>query len=485
MPAISDSEKSQAKEEETVAQEQYEAQKQAERDQMLAEMADEGGQDKQSSHSGGDDDDGNKLDDAQNLKDKFDQGKDLKDKLSGAKGAGEVGGAGAEGTGATAATGSGGAAAGSVTAGTGGATAATGMGAAGTASATATTGTVVTAGATETVATGGAGAPIAAAAIAAKLATTKKGKKVVIIGCLGCLGCFPSLLFMPLLLIMSVVGGLASVFNGEAANAGNSESTLVVVQKSVEPTAVAKDAVGATVTYKIIVTNNSDKDTVVRIKDEFTSSPNAGFATEITGYDKELDVSVLAGQTETKLYTVIIPHTDFDPGWVLFNKVNTSTDINGKEENSSAGATVVIGNPPTGPPAFSPLRNPDSTGGYVFGQTVVNSSGVTSTHEGLDIHDNSDTTVLSPFAQPAIVSLNSFNSGYGNYVILQSGDWSVYLTHLESQSSLAVGSVVGSNTVVGTMGCSGYCFGAHVHYEVHDNGVAVDPALYNAYTGHP
>ena len=48
------------------------------------------------------------------------------------------------------------------------------------------------------------------------------------------------------------------------------------------------------------------------------------------------------------------------------------------------------------------------------------------------------------------------------------------------QSSYAVsqGASVGQGQVIGYVGCTGHCFGPHLHFEVRINGTPVDPLGY-------
>ncbi|MFL6034534.1 MAG: M23 family metallopeptidase, partial [Gaiellaceae bacterium] len=40
------------------------------------------------------------------------------------------------------------------------------------------------------------------------------------------------------------------------------------------------------------------------------------------------------------------------------------------------------------------------------------------------------------------------------------------------------GAFVSQGQVIGYVGCAGYCFGAHLHFEVRVNGSPVDPLAY-------
>ena len=67
--------------------------------------------------------------------------------------------------------------------------------------------------------------------------------------------------------------------------------------------------------------------------------------------------------------------------------------------------------------------------------------------------------------------------GYGNYTCVDhGGGLSTCYAH---QSSFAITSgSVSQGDVIGYVGCTGHCFGDHLHFEVRVNGAAVDPMGY-------
>jgi septal ring factor EnvC (AmiA/AmiB activator) len=68
--------------------------------------------------------------------------------------------------------------------------------------------------------------------------------------------------------------------------------------------------------------------------------------------------------------------------------------------------------------------------------------------------------------------------GYGNLVFIDHGRG--ISTGYAHQSSIAVsnGQTVTQGQVIGYVGCTGHCFGPHLHFEVRVNGTPVDPLGY-------
>lgn len=97
-------------------------------------------------------------------------------------------------------------------------------------------------------------------------------------------------------------------------------------------------------------------------------------------------------------------------------------------------------------------------------------------HEGIDIAVGTGTPIHA--AAPGVVTYAGEMSGYGNLVIVQhAGILSTAYAH-QSQIASAVGQTVGQGQVIGYVGCTGHCFGPHLHFETRENGSAVDPMNY-------
>lgn len=134
----------------------------------------------------------------------------------------------------------------------------------------------------------------------------------------------------------------------------------------------------------------------------------------------------------------------------------------------SAGST------PSPPPSSSGLIWPVN-GPVVspFGYRCLN--GLCRMHEGIDIGVGSGTPIHAAASGNVIYA--GWLGGYGNLIVIDHGGG--LATAYAHQSSFAVtGGSVSQGQVIGYVGCTGHCFGPHLHFEVRVNGNAVDPMGY-------
>jgi murein DD-endopeptidase MepM/ murein hydrolase activator NlpD len=97
-------------------------------------------------------------------------------------------------------------------------------------------------------------------------------------------------------------------------------------------------------------------------------------------------------------------------------------------------------------------------------------------HEGIDISAGTGAPIVAA-ASGTVISVG-YMGGYGNLVVVDhGGGLATAYAHL---SGYAVGSgqAVTQGQVVGYVGCTGHCYGPHLHFEVRVNGAAVDPLGY-------
>jgi murein DD-endopeptidase MepM/ murein hydrolase activator NlpD len=97
-------------------------------------------------------------------------------------------------------------------------------------------------------------------------------------------------------------------------------------------------------------------------------------------------------------------------------------------------------------------------------------------HEGVDIAVPTGTPIRA--AASGTVAIAAPTGGYGNYTCIDhGGGLSTCYGHQES-FAVSAGQTVSQGQVIGYTGCTGHCFGPHVHFEVRINGAAVDPMGY-------
>jgi murein DD-endopeptidase MepM/ murein hydrolase activator NlpD len=96
-------------------------------------------------------------------------------------------------------------------------------------------------------------------------------------------------------------------------------------------------------------------------------------------------------------------------------------------------------------------------------------------HAGIDIAVPAGTPIRA--AKSGSIVLAAPTSGYGNYTCIDhGGGLSTCYAH-QSSYRLTSGSV-SQGEVIGYVGCTGHCYGDHLHFEVRINGSPVDPMGY-------
>ena len=108
-----------------------------------------------------------------------------------------------------------------------------------------------------------------------------------------------------------------------------------------------------------------------------------------------------------------------------------------------------------------------------FGLRVHPIYGTTKSHTGVDIGAESGATIVA--ADGGTVVLAGVNSGYGNCVMIDHGNG--YKTLYGHMSSIAVtnGQTVSQGDTIGYVGSTGVSTGPHLHFEIREGGVCIDP----------
>lgn len=112
-----------------------------------------------------------------------------------------------------------------------------------------------------------------------------------------------------------------------------------------------------------------------------------------------------------------------------------------------------------------------------FGPRTINGS--YEYHPGIDIAVPEGTPIRAALSGTVSLQQSEAESGgYGNYTCLDhGGGLSTCYAH-QSSFAVSLGQSVSQGEVIGYTGCTGYCFGPHLHFEVRINGSVTDPMGY-------
>ena len=146
-------------------------------------------------------------------------------------------------------------------------------------------------------------------------------------------------------------------------------------------------------------------------------------------------------------------------------------------------------NPSTGNATTGVVTSWMGAGGYMWpekaskritspmGSRYTGIPGASTNHKGVDIGGVGYTTeILASKAGTVIVSQNS--RSYGNYVVVSHGSGNTTLYAHMSKRLVSVGQSVKQGQVLGISGSTGISSGPHLHFEITEGGVRVNPLNY-------
>jgi murein DD-endopeptidase MepM/ murein hydrolase activator NlpD len=136
-----------------------------------------------------------------------------------------------------------------------------------------------------------------------------------------------------------------------------------------------------------------------------------------------------------------------------------------------------------GPAAAGPIR--PGSGGMIWPvngpitSPFCESRAWESCHPGIDIGVPSGTPIRAAMSgKVVLMQPESASGGYGNFTCVQhTGSLSTCYAH-QSRFGTSMGASVSQGQVIGYTGCTGRCFGPHLHFETRINGAVVNPLNY-------
>lgn len=111
-----------------------------------------------------------------------------------------------------------------------------------------------------------------------------------------------------------------------------------------------------------------------------------------------------------------------------------------------------------------------------FGSRIHPITKKKSFHYGVDIAAPKNTPILA--ANSGTVITAAYSSVYGNYVIIDHGGGKTTLYAHMTKYVVSKSSEVEIGQTIGYVGSTGWSTGAHLHYEIRENGTAKDPLSY-------
>jgi murein DD-endopeptidase MepM/ murein hydrolase activator NlpD len=121
----------------------------------------------------------------------------------------------------------------------------------------------------------------------------------------------------------------------------------------------------------------------------------------------------------------------------------------------------------------TPVQGAEFSSG--FGRRKTSRYGFTRMHRGVDFRAPIGSPIFA--AGDGVIERATFHRGYGYYVKVRhsSGHSTLYAHMQRPRKPVKVGASVRQGDVIGHVGMTGRTTGPHLHYEIHVNGVQVDP----------
>lgn len=119
-----------------------------------------------------------------------------------------------------------------------------------------------------------------------------------------------------------------------------------------------------------------------------------------------------------------------------------------------------------------------ASGSFIWPASGKLTQGYRFYHKAYDIANRAGGPILASDGGTVTVAGWPDNSGYANRVMIDHGNGFVTLYAHLSLIQVQAGQRVNRGDVVGQMGCTGRCSGTHLHFEIRQGGVLLDPGAY-------
>jgi peptidoglycan DL-endopeptidase CwlO len=230
---------------------------------------------------------------------------------------------------------------------------------------------------------------------------------------------------------------------------------------------------------------NEMKDTVERVRaarDEIAAKEAELERTQAQLEARQSDLAAARQKNRETLGQVRSTHEELE-GDISAISATIQSQLQAEQEAQAAAAAAAAAAEPSAgaTPPVGPVQG-ESSSGFIWPVNGPVTSPFCevraweSCHPGIDIAVPAGTPIQASAAGQ--VSIAGPNDGYGNYTCIDHGSGISTCYAHQSAISVSVGQSVSQGQVIGSVGCTGLCFGDHLHFEVRVNGAVVDPMGY-------
>ena len=165
----------------------------------------------------------------------------------------------------------------------------------------------------------------------------------------------------------------------------------------------------------------------------------------------------------------------------------TFTDVSYSDTETQSLTVSANAAPPIVHDRMEDIYKPNMIWPTVYGAAVTISSGFgwrvapcaicSADHKGIDMNPGGGTEIYSS-TSGTVVAIGWDGSLGWDVVVQDAGNREYYYAHMIPDSTpgdVVVGGKVTQGQVLGLVGCTGACTGPHLHFEIHEDGVAIDP----------
>ncbi len=159
----------------------------------------------------------------------------------------------------------------------------------------------------------------------------------------------------------------------------------------------------------------------------------------------------------------------------------TEEDLDGDVASIQAELAATLASTGSAPLPAGPIRAGSGQFIWPVDGPVVSGFGMRwgRMHEGIDIAVPAGTPIRAAASGSVVLQQGEAESGgYGNFTCLDHGGGLQTCYAHQSSFAVSAGQSVSQGDVIGYVGCTGHCFGDHLHFEVRINGAPTDPLGY-------